>query len=150
MKSSRSGLDFIAALFLRRLDHLMRTLAAALICVALLPTSVGPPRRNPPTLLADTVSLREVRRASEADSPADLADSPYTLLVERPFRAKPGATMGVFVVGRDGVLLRRVVVTYGRVSGALVQIVKGASPGDRVVVSDMSAWDAFDGLQLRW
>ena len=128
----------------------MRALAATLICVALLPASVGPPRRNPPTLLADTVTLREVRRASATGTPTVLAESPDTLLVERPFRAKPGATMGVFVVGRDGVLLRRVVVTYGRASGALIQIVNGASPGDRVVVSDMSAWDAFDGLQLRW
>jgi len=127
----------------------MRTLAAALICVALLPASVGQRRRNPPTLLADTVTLREVRRASETGTTADLADSPDTLLVERPFCAKAGATMGVFVVGRDGVRLRRVVVTYGRASGALIQIVNGASPGDRVVVSDMSAWDAFDGLQLR-
>jgi hypothetical protein len=58
--------------------------------------------------------------------------------------------MGVLVVGRDGVLLRRVVVTYGRALGVLIQIVNGASPGDRVVVSDMSAWDAFDVLQLRW
>jgi hypothetical protein len=127
----------------------MKTLAATLVCVALLPASVGQLRRNPPTVLAESVTLREVRRASDAGS-TDLADSPSTLLVERPFRARPGATMGVFIVGRDGVQLRRVVVTYGRASGGLIQIVNGASPGDRVIVSDMSAWDAFDGLQLRW
>jgi hypothetical protein len=128
----------------------MRTLAAALIGVALLPASVGQPRREPRTLQADTVTLRDVRRAADSPVSADLADSPDTLVVERPFRARPGATAGVFVVGRDGVLLRRAVVTYGRASGALIQIVNGALPGDRLIVSDMSAWDAFDGLQLRY
>lgn len=143
-------LEIVAALFLRRPDRLMRALAAALICVALLPATVGQPRRDPPTQQADTVTLREVRRAAESPFSAHLADSPDTLVVERPFRARPGATAGVFVVGRDGVLLRRAVVTYGRASGPLIQILNGASPAGRLIVSDMSAWDAFDGLQLRW
>ena len=91
-----------------------------------------------------------MHRAAESPVSADLADSPDAIVVERPFRANPGATMGLFVVGRDGVLLRRVLVTYGRASGALIQIRNGVSAGDRVIVSDMSAWDAFDRLQLRW
>ena len=56
--------------------------------------------------------------------------------------------MGVFVLNHDGVLIRRA-VTYGRASGALIQVVSGLSPGDRVIVSDMGAWDQFDRLRLR-
>jgi hypothetical protein len=128
----------------------MRTLVAALTCVAIFPASIGQPRRRPATLLANTVTVREVRHALEIGSTTDLGGSPPALVVERPSGARPGATVGVFVVSDDGELLRRVVVTYGRASGPLIQIVDGASPGDRVVVSDMSEWDRFDRLQLRW
>jgi hypothetical protein len=126
----------------------MKKLAAALICVAALPTPVGEPRRTLPTVMADSVTIREVRRASEITGAINLADSPDMLLLERPAHAQEGATMGVFVVGDDGLLLRRV-VTFGRASRALIQIVNGVSPGDRVVVSEMDAWDQFDRLRLR-
>jgi HlyD family secretion protein len=126
----------------------MRTLSVALIWMAIFPAGLGE-RRNLPIVLADTVTFREVRRAVEVGTPTDLADSPDTLFVERPVHARAGAMMGVFVVSGDGVLVRRA-VTYGRLSGTLIQIVSGVAPGDRVVVSDMSAWDAFDRLRLRW
>jgi multidrug efflux pump subunit AcrA (membrane-fusion protein) len=55
----------------------------------------------------------------------------------------------VFVVDEDGLLLRRVRVEYGRASSSMIHIVSGVSPGDRIIVSDMRAWDAFEWLQLR-
>jgi len=45
--------------------------------------------------------------------------------------------------------LRRVAVWYGRGSPTLIHIVSGVSPGDRIAVSDMRAWDQFDRLRLR-
>jgi HlyD family secretion protein len=125
----------------------MRTLAAALIGVALLPASLGE-RRNLPTLRADLVTSREVRRAAQVGIATELAESEETLLVERPAHAVESTTRGVFIVSGEGVLVRRA-VTYGRASGTLIQVVSGVAPGDRVVVSDMSAWDAFDRVRLR-
>ena len=129
----------------------MRALIAVLICIVLLPAAISdsePP--GPPTVSAYTVTLRQVRRASEIGAVTELGDSRDTLLVERPVDAREGAQSTVFVVDEIGVLLRRVPIGYGRASPSLIQIVSGVSPGDRIVVSDMRPWDAFDQLRLRW
>ena len=127
----------------------MRTLMAVLIGIVLLPAAISNPERNRlATVSANTVTLREVRRAAEMGAVAELADSRDTLLVERPVGAREGAKSSVFVLGEDGVLLR-VPVEYGRVSASLIQIVSGVSPGDRIIVSNMREWDAFERLRLR-
>ena len=128
----------------------MRTLMAVLICIVLLSATTSPERTQFPTVAADTVTIREVRRGSEIGTVAELGGSSDALLVERPVGAREGAKSSVFVVDVDGVLLRRVAVEYGRASQSLIQIVSGVSPGDRIIVSDMRAWDAFDRLRLRW
>ena len=119
-----------------------------LICVVLLGAATDPDRAPLPTVTADTVTIREVRRASEIDAVAELGDSRDALLVERPVGAREGTTSSVFVVDVNGEQLRRVAVEYGRASVSLIQIASGVSAGDRIVVSDMSAWDAFE--ELRW
>ena len=122
---------------------------AAMIAVVLLPATISNPEgRKLPTVSADTVTLREVRRASEIAAVTELADSPDTLLVERPVDARENGLSSVFIVDRDGVL-RRVAVGFGRASSALIQIVSGLSAGDRIVVSDMRAWDSFELLRMR-
>ena len=129
----------------------MRTLMAAMIAVVLLPARISNPEQHKfPTVSADTVTLREVRRASEIGAVTELADSPGTLLVERPVDAREEALSSVFIVDEERVLLRRVPVSYGRASAALIQIVSGLSARDRIVVSDMRAWDAFERLRIRW
>ena len=129
----------------------MRTLMAAMIAVVLLPAAISNPEgTNVPTVSAGTVTLREVRRASEIGAVTELADSPETLLVERPVDAHEEALSSVFVVDEERVLLRRVPVRYGRASPALIQIVSGLSARDRIVVSDMRAWDTFERLRIRW
>lgn len=128
----------------------MRTLIAVLICIVLLPAAISNPERTRlPMVSVDAVTLREVRRGSKIGAVAELGESRDALLVERPFDAREGAKSSVFVVDEDGVLLRRVPVEYGRASPSLIQIVSGVSLGDRIVVSDMRAWDAFDRLRLR-
>ena len=131
----------------------MRAFVAVLICIVLLPAAISNPEQSRlPTVSADAVTLREVRRASEIGAVTELGDSGETLLVERPVDAREGAQSSVFVVDEDGVLLHRVPVRYGRASPSspsLIQIVGGVSPGDRIVVSDMRAWDQFPRLRLR-
>ena len=128
----------------------MRTLMAAMIAVVLLPAGISNPEQHKfPTVSADTVTLREVRRASEIGAVTELADSPDTLLVERPVDAREEGLSSVFIVDEERVLLRRVPVRYGRASPALIQIVSGLSAGDRIVVSDMRAWAPFERLQIR-
>jgi len=127
----------------------MRLGLAVLIGIVLLSAQTSPDRATPPAVAADTVSIREVRRGSEIGAIAELGDSRDALLVERPAGAMEGATSSVFVVDRDGERLQRVAVAYGRASSSLIQIVSGVSPGDRIIVSDMRSWDAFERLRLR-
>src|SRR4030095_11823769 len=127
----------------------MRTLMTVLIGIVLLSAGTSPDRPQAPTVAADTVTISEVRRGSEIGAVAELGGSHDALLVERPVGAREGAKSSVFVVDTDGERLRRVAVEYGLASSSLIQIVSGLSPGDRIIVSDMRAWDAFERLRLR-
>lgn len=127
----------------------MRTLMTVLICIVLLGAGTDPDRAPLPSVAADAVTIREVRRGAEIGAIDELGDSRDALVVERPVGAREGTTSGVFVVDVNGEQLRRVAVRYGRASPSLIQIVSGISAGDRIVVSDMSAWDAFEQIRLR-
>ena len=127
----------------------MRTIVAVLIGVVLLSPSTSPDRAKVPTVAANILTISEVRRGSEIGAIAELGDSPDGLFVERPAGAREGAKSSVFVVDADRIQVRRVAVEYGRASTSVIQIVSGVSPGDRIIVSDMRAWDAFERLQLR-
>jgi HlyD family secretion protein len=60
----------------------------------------------------------------------------------RPATAKSHAEAFQFVIDRGGTSASRVRVQYGRQSGPLIEIISGLSPGDRVIVTDTSAWDS--------
>jgi HlyD family secretion protein len=49
----------------------------------------------------------------------------------------------------DGKEATRVQVQLGRTSVNTVEIVKGLEIGDKVILSDMSAWDNYDRVQLK-
>jgi len=42
----------------------------------------------------------------------------------------------------------RVQVKLGKSSVNTVEIVEGLNPGDQVVLSELSAWDAYDRIRL--
>jgi len=68
--------------------------------------------------------------------------------VERPTQGQEGSTIGLFKLTPDGKEAVRTQVTLGRVSVSTVVIKKGLNPGDRVILSDMSAHDAVDRVRL--
>ena len=68
---------------------------------------------------------------------------------ERPANSSADSNGLVFVIDPGGQHARRVTVQYGRLSGALIQIVSGLSPGDRVIVTDTSKWNASPSLRLQ-
>jgi HlyD family secretion protein len=116
----------------------MRTLLVALIGVVLFSVEIWDPNSRPlPTVSDDAVLVREVRRERNA------------LIVERPAGATEGTLSSVFVVTDTDGVLRRVPVRYGRTSSSLIEVVSGLSYGDRIIVSDMRAWDQFERLRMR-
>jgi HlyD family secretion protein len=70
------------------------------------------------------------------------------IYVGRPAFGQPNSTVGVFKLDAEGNGASRVQVKLGRSSVNTVEILDGLEPGDRVVLSDMSTWDAFNRIRL--
>lgn len=71
------------------------------------------------------------------------------LFVGRPVHGQADSTVGLFKLVEDGSDAVRVNVKLGRTSVNAVEILQGLKVGDKVILSDMSAWDAFDRIRLR-
>lgn len=80
------------------------------------------------------------------DGTIELERLASVLHVGRPVRAQEHASGTVFRV--DGPTAVRVPVKFGRTSVTSIEIVEGLGEGDRVITTDMSAWDAVDRVQL--
>ncbi len=70
------------------------------------------------------------------------------LYVGRPAQGQAESMVGLFRLEEGGKEASRVTVKLGRASVNTVQILSGLEVGQRVVVSDTSAWDAFDRIRL--
>jgi HlyD family secretion protein len=57
--------------------------------------------------------------------------------------------VGLFKVVDDGAEAVRVNVKLGRSSVNTVEILQGLNTGDKVILSDMSAWENFDRVRLK-
>ncbi|HEX7796503.1 MAG TPA: efflux RND transporter periplasmic adaptor subunit [Vicinamibacterales bacterium] len=71
------------------------------------------------------------------------------LFMGRPAFGQDQSTVGIFKIDSTGSEASRVQVALGRSSVNTVEIVSGLQPGDKVILSDMSAWDAFDRVRLK-
>jgi HlyD family secretion protein len=71
------------------------------------------------------------------------------LYVGRPAFGQEKSQVGLFRVNEDGDEASRVKVRLGKSSVNTVEILEGLKPGDKVILSDMSAWDAYDRVRLK-
>jgi len=71
------------------------------------------------------------------------------LYVGRPVHGDANTTVGLFKVVDDGQEAERVKVQLGRTSVNTVEILSGLKVGDTVVLSDMSAYDNYDRVELK-
>ena len=70
------------------------------------------------------------------------------LYMARPSSGQEGGTVSVFSVDGEGMAHRRQ-VRLGKGSVRHIQVVEGLRQGERVILSDMSAWDQVDRLQIK-
>jgi len=70
------------------------------------------------------------------------------LYIQRPVAGQPNSVISLFKLSPDGKEAARVQVRIGRVSVQTVEVVEGLRLGDKVVLSDMTAWDSHDRLRL--
>jgi HlyD family secretion protein len=82
------------------------------------------------------------------DGTVELERLSDVLYVQRPVFGQPNSLIGLFKLTPDGKEAARVQVRIGRVSVQTVEILEGLKIGDKVVLSDMSAYDGHDRLRL--
>jgi HlyD family secretion protein len=68
--------------------------------------------------------------------------------VGRPAFGQSQSTVSMFRLEPDGKAATRVNVKLGRSSVNTIEIVEGLQPGDQVILSDTSAWDAYNRILL--
>lgn len=83
------------------------------------------------------------------DGTIELERLPEVTYMGRPAFGQESSTVGIFKIDPVTNEATRVQVQLGRSSVNAIEIVGGLNPGDRVILSDMSAWDAYDRVQLR-
>jgi HlyD family secretion protein len=83
------------------------------------------------------------------DGTIELENLKDVLYVGRPVHGQSDSTIGLFKLVDDGSEAVRVNVHLGKTSVNTVEILRGLKAGDKVILSDMAAWDAFDRVRLR-
>jgi HlyD family secretion protein len=71
------------------------------------------------------------------------------LFMGRPAFGQEQSVVGLFKISADGANAERVQVKLGRSSVNTVEVLSGLKVGDQVILSDMSAYDAFDRIRLK-
>lgn len=71
------------------------------------------------------------------------------LYMGRPAFGQDQSVVGLFKVDADGVMAERVQVKLGKSSVNTIEVLSGLKVGDQVILSDMSAYDAYDRIRLK-
>lgn len=74
---------------------------------------------------------------------------PSALQIQRPAFAQPDSVIALYRLSPDGKEAVRVRVRTGRASVQAIEIVEGLRAGDRVILSDLSAYDDAERLMIR-
>jgi GWxTD domain-containing protein len=83
------------------------------------------------------------------DVTIDIENVPDTIYVGRPVIASANSDGSIFKIEADGKHAVRVPVHFGRASVNQIEIVTGLAPGDRVILSDMSAYANYDRIEVK-
>jgi hypothetical protein len=82
------------------------------------------------------------------DGTIEIAKLKDAIYVGRPVFYQPKSTVEIFKLDQDGKGATRVPAKLGRASVNAIEILSGLQPADKVIISDMSAWDGFDRIRL--
>jgi hypothetical protein len=69
--------------------------------------------------------------------------------IEKPALSAPNTECALFVADADERSATLVKVQLGQIAGNYMEVRHGLKPGDRVIVSDMSAWTPYPRIDLR-
>jgi HlyD family secretion protein len=88
------------------------------------------------------------RPALSVDGTIELERMDNVVYVGRPAFGQERSTVNIFKLDADQVYAVRVPVQLGRSSVNTIEIVSGLQPGDRVILSDMTPYDANERIRL--
>jgi HlyD family secretion protein len=83
------------------------------------------------------------------DGTIELERLPDVLYMGRPAFGQEQSVVGLFKISPDGANAERVQVKLGKSSVNTVEVLAGLKVGDQVILSDMSAYDAYDRIRLK-
>ena len=92
---------------------------------------------------------RGARPDLTVDGTIELERLADVLYVARPAQGQPESTVGLFRVVPGTNEAQRVRVELGRASVSTIEVRSGLAEGDKVILSDMSAWDSHDRVRIR-
>ncbi len=105
------------------------------------------------TVTVDVSLTGELPRGAVPDMSVDgviqLERLDNILFVGRPSLSQENSTVGLFKVINDSGDAQRVQVKFGKSSVNSIEVMSGLAEGDKVILSDMSSWDAFERVRLR-
>jgi HlyD family secretion protein len=83
------------------------------------------------------------------DGTIEIENLKNILYVGRPAFGQPQTTVGLFKLNEDGTEAVRTSVKLGRFSVSSVEVLQGLKEGDRVILSDTSAWSSYERIRLK-
>ena len=104
------------------------------------------------TVTVDIIFTGELPKGSRPDLSVDgtieLERLDNVVYVGRPAFGQENSQVGIFKLDEDKVYAARTQVKFGRSSVNTIEVVSGLQPGDWVILSDMSPYDANDRIKL--
>jgi hypothetical protein len=91
---------------------------------------------------------RGARPDQSVDGTIEIERLTDVVYMGRPAYGQPNSTITLFKLVEDGEYAVRVPVRIGATSVNEVEVMEGLTPGDRVILSDTSAWDDVDRIRL--
>jgi hypothetical protein len=92
---------------------------------------------------------RGARSDLSVDGTIEIERLTNVMYVGRPAYGQAESTVGLFKLEPDGKNATRVNVKLGRSSVNTIEVIQGLQPGDKVIISDMSAWDNVARVRLQ-
>ena len=120
-------------------------------------TIPGRVSRKDPSAVAGTVTVSvRLEGALPAGAVPDLSVDGVILIdrvddvlyIERPVFGQPNAVASIFKYDLDMKGASRTIVKFGRSSVSTIEVVEGLKVGDKVILSDMSAWDGQERIRV--
>ncbi|MGA2735953.1 MAG: efflux RND transporter periplasmic adaptor subunit [Bryobacteraceae bacterium] len=96
----------------------------------------------------DALPKGSIRPDLSVDGTVELMRLDDVVYTGRPVFGQADSKVSLFKIEPDGKYADRVQVELGRASVNTIEVKKGLNVGDRVILSDMSAWDQYDRLKL--